>query len=99
MAFEFTNAARVIHLDKVEEPPDDTYMGHSVGRWDGDALVVDVKPWDVHGVGYVDVTVTYRDRTVETARLGRESVPEDLEAGEQVLVSKAVNVIVAIRRA
>jgi len=60
---------------------------------------VDVKPWDVHGVGYVDVTVAYRDRSVETARLGRESVPEDLEAGDEVLVSKAVNVIVAIRKA
>jgi len=60
---------------------------------------VDVKPWDVHGVGYIDVTVAYRDRTVETARLGRESVPEDLEAGDEVLVSKAVNVIVAIRKA
>ena len=64
-----------------------------------EALVVDVKPWDVHGVGYVDVTVAYRDRSVETARLGRESVPEDLEAGDEVLVSKAVNVIVAIRKA
>jgi hypothetical protein len=63
-----------------------------------EAVVVDVKPWDVHGVGYIDVTVAYRDRTVETARLGRESVPEDLEAGDEVLVSKAVNVIVAIRK-
>jgi hypothetical protein len=42
MAFAFTNASRVIHLDKVAGPPDDTYMGHSVGHWDGEALVVDV---------------------------------------------------------
>ena len=35
-----------------------------------EALVVQVKPWDVHGVGYVDVTVAYRDRSVEVARLG-----------------------------
>jgi len=60
---------------------------------------MDVKPWDVHGVGYVDVTVAYRDRTIETARLGRESVPEDIAPGDEVLVSKAVNVIVAIRKA
>jgi hypothetical protein len=42
LAFEFTNTARTIHLDKVDGPPDDTWMGHSVGRWDGDTLVVDV---------------------------------------------------------
>ena len=42
MTYAFSNAARVIHMDKVEGPPDDTYMGHSVGRWEGDTLVVDV---------------------------------------------------------
>jgi hypothetical protein len=42
MAYEFSNAARTIHLDKVEGPPDDTWMGHSVGRWEGDTLIVDV---------------------------------------------------------
>jgi hypothetical protein len=42
MAYTFANAARTVHLDKVEGPPDDTYMGHSVGRWEGDTLVVDV---------------------------------------------------------
>ena len=42
VAYEFSNTARTIHLDRVAEPPDDTWMGHSVGRWDGDTLVVDV---------------------------------------------------------
>jgi hypothetical protein len=42
MAYTFTNAARTIHLDNVAGPPDDTWMGHSVGRWEGDTLVVDV---------------------------------------------------------
>jgi hypothetical protein len=64
-----------------------------------EALVLEVRPWDVHGVGYVDVTVAYRDRSTETARLGRESIPPDLEVGDEVLVSTAVNMIVGIRRA
>ena len=42
MTYAFSNAGRVIHLDKVEGPPDDTYMGHSVGRWEGETLVVEV---------------------------------------------------------
>jgi hypothetical protein len=48
--FAFSNAARVIHLDQVEPPPIPGWMGHSVGRWEGDTLVVDVtelseQPW------------------------------------------------------
>jgi len=46
MAFTFSNAARTIHLDQVDEPPDDTYMGYSVGHWDGDTLVVDVSQFN-----------------------------------------------------
>jgi hypothetical protein len=42
MVYTFANSARVIHLDEVEEPPDSSYMGHSLGRWEGDTLVVDV---------------------------------------------------------
>ena len=52
MGYAFTSAARTIHLDQVEGPPDDTYMGHSVGRWEGDTLVVDVT--DFNGRNWFD---------------------------------------------
>jgi hypothetical protein len=42
MVFEFANAHRTIHLDEVAPYPADAWMGHSVGRWEGDTLVVDV---------------------------------------------------------
>jgi hypothetical protein len=42
MAFEYASANRVIELVKGEPPLDDTWMGHSAGRWEGDTLVVDV---------------------------------------------------------
>ena len=41
MIFEFANAQRTIHMDEVEPYPNDAWMGHSVGRWEGDTLVVD----------------------------------------------------------
>ena len=49
---EFANAARTIHLDTVEQPPIDLWMGHSVGRWEGDTLVVDVT--DFNGKTWFD---------------------------------------------
>jgi len=53
MAFAFSNASRTIHFDnKVTGPPVDTYMGHSVGHWDCDALVVDVT--DFNGKNWLD---------------------------------------------
>jgi hypothetical protein len=42
MAFEFRNADRTIHLDDVVPYPGDAFMGHSVGKWEGDTLVVNV---------------------------------------------------------
>ena len=52
MAYAFTSTARTIHLDQVEGPPDDTFMGHSVGRWEDNTLVVDVT--DFNGKNWFD---------------------------------------------
>jgi hypothetical protein len=40
MIFQFANAQRTIHLNKMEEYPNTAYMGYSVGHWEGDTLVV-----------------------------------------------------------
>ena len=42
MVFAYANASRTIYLDAAPTPPADTWMGHSVGRWEGNTLVVDV---------------------------------------------------------
>src|SRR5260370_42400620 len=42
MAYEFANASRTIYMNSKQKSPGDTWMGWSVGHWEGDTLVVDV---------------------------------------------------------
>jgi hypothetical protein len=42
MAYEYAGATRTIYMDNAPPAPDDSWMGHSVGHFEGDTLVVDV---------------------------------------------------------
>ena len=42
LIYEYASANRNIYLEDVGPPPVDTWMGHSVGRWEGETLVVEV---------------------------------------------------------
>ena len=42
MAYEYAGATRTIYMDKAPKSPADSWMGHSVGHWEDDTLVVDV---------------------------------------------------------
>lgn len=64
-----------------------------------EAVVVQVRRYDIHGVPHAEVTLRFPDDRVEAARLGQESVPGDLRAGEAVVVRLAMSTIVEIRRA
>ena len=41
IASEYIGTTRSIFMTDMEPPPIDTYMGHSVGRWEGDTLVIE----------------------------------------------------------
>jgi hypothetical protein len=63
-----------------------------------EAIVLEVKPFGLHGVTYYDVTVGFPDRTVEQARLGPEGVPDGLQPGERVLATRVSNMVISLRR-
>jgi hypothetical protein len=43
IAYEYAGAVRNIYLKDPGPPPVDSWMGQSVGHWEGDTLVIDVK--------------------------------------------------------
>jgi hypothetical protein len=42
MSYEFADAVRMVYMKNPGPAPDDSWMGWSIGHWDGDTLVVDV---------------------------------------------------------
>ena len=63
-----------------------------------EAVILEVRSFDLHGVLYSDVSVGYPDRTTDQARLGPEAVPDGLKPGERVLVTRVANMIISLRR-
>ena len=43
LAYEFASSSRIVYMDRPDfEAPVDSWMGHNIGRWDGESLVIDV---------------------------------------------------------
>jgi hypothetical protein len=42
MAYEFASTSRIVRMNSKEQSPAPAWMGWSIGRWDGDTLVIDV---------------------------------------------------------
>ena len=83
--YEYFNAVRIIPTDGRTHPDDTepTYQGDSVGRWQGDTLVVDVNSfkegnWLASGIVTSDkLHITERYTRVDKDQLNDEAVLED----------------------
>jgi hypothetical protein len=63
------------------------------------AIVLEITPFELHGVRYSDVAVKFDDTgAIDSARLGPEAVPDGLQPGDAVLAMRAANMIVSLRR-
>jgi hypothetical protein len=40
--YEYASSNRIVHMSNHQEPPVDSWMGWSNGKWDGDTLVIEV---------------------------------------------------------
>ncbi len=63
-----------------------------------EAVVLEITPFDLHGLTYYDMTVGFSDGAVEHSRLGPEGVPDGLQKGERVLAIRVANMIIELRR-
>lgn len=66
-----------------------------------DAVVTKVQPVSIHGQISLDVSFVDPDDTqgqVSLARIGPESVPKNLEAGDRVTLHYMVGVVTSITR-
>ncbi len=84
ISYEYASATRQIHLDRQPPSPNVSWMGWSIGRWDGDSLVVEVtdqlgRTWlDRAGNFYSDaVHVVERYTPISPNHLMYEATIED----------------------
>jgi len=96
MVYEYPMAVRFVPLDGRPQPvdPDPSWMGSSVGRWEGDTLVIDAIGFndktEVHGFMHTEALhVVERFRKLENGSLQYEVTVEDPNVWEQPWVIPA----------
>ncbi len=75
IAVDWMDAERIIHLDQSEHPAglEPSLQGHSIGRWEGDTLVVDTVGFTPHRSGVTGGVASSRSKHV----VERLSLTED----------------------
>ena len=84
MTYEFASASRVVRMNSKEKSPAPAWMGWSIGRWDGETLVIEVTDhmpdtwFDRAGNHHSDgLKVTERYTAIDANTLQYEATIED----------------------
>ena len=79
IAIEVMHSYRVVHMDRAAPPPDYTpsYLGYSVGHWEGDALVV--KTTGMNGYTQVDEEGRPKSTAITVTERYQKRAPDLLE--------------------
>ena len=84
--YAYASANRLVNMDKVVEPPIDTWMGESNGKWDGDTLVITTtglndRTWLDRAGNYHSpaMKVTERFKPIDRNHIDYEATIEDPE--------------------
>jgi hypothetical protein len=99
---EAFSEVRRVYLDQPQQPIDEVppgYYGHSVGRWDGDTLVIDTVGIKESVPGYNGIPHSSQMRIVERMRLVAPDVLHDqVTIHDPVVLEKPVTYTLGYRR-
>jgi hypothetical protein len=77
MIYEFASANRTIYMEDVGPAPAPSWMGHSVGHWDGDTLVVEVT--DQHAETWFDRAGNFHSSSLRVTERYTPAGPDHLQ--------------------
>jgi hypothetical protein len=75
--YTYASASRIIYMENRQEPPVDTWMGWSKGRWEGDTLVVEVT--GLNGYSWLDRAGNFASDNLHVVERYTRIGPDHLE--------------------
>jgi hypothetical protein len=76
IAYEYAAAVRNVYLKDPGPPPSDTWMGQSVGRWEGDTFVVETTGFN--GMAWLDRSGNFTSPNLKVTERFTRAAPDHL---------------------
>ena len=90
IAYEYASASRVIRMNSKEKSPAPAWMGWSIGRWEGDTLVIDVT--GLNGLSWLDRAGNFTSENAHIVErytpLGRDHLRYDVTIEDSTVFTR-----------